>query len=67
MSQQGMAASYDVIVSNAISTATSAAGTLTISDRLLRLTKLRFANALPYAFYQLNDSGDPRCMRNPWL
>jgi hypothetical protein len=54
----GDAASYDVIVSNATSTATSAAGTLTILTPS-ETYETAIANALPYAFYQLNDTGDP--------
>jgi len=52
------AASYDVIVSNATSTATSAAGTLTILTPS-ETYETAIANALPYSFYQLNETGDP--------
>src|SRR5258705_5980248 len=54
----GEAASYDVIVSKATSTATSPAGTLTILTPS-ETYETAIANALPYAFYQLNDTGDP--------
>ena len=54
----GDAASYDVIVSNATATATSPAGTLTILTPS-ETYETAIANALPYAFYQLNETSDP--------
>lgn len=54
----GDAANYDVIVSNPSGTATSPAGTLTILTPS-ETYETAIANAAPYAFYQLNDTGDP--------
>jgi hypothetical protein len=52
------AASYDVIVSNAVSTATSTAGTLTLITPS-ETYETAVASATPYAFFQLNETGDP--------
>jgi len=52
------AASYDVIVTNAVGTVTGPAATLTILTPS-ETYETAIAGAHPYAFYQLNETGDP--------
>jgi hypothetical protein len=54
----GDAGAYDVIVSNAVGVVTSATGGLTILTPS-ETYETAIASANPYAFYQLNETGDP--------
>jgi len=54
----GDVANYDVIVTNIAGTATSASGSLSILTPS-ETYETAVASANPYAFYQLNETGDP--------